>query len=318
MQQCSGSATHPFGSCNNRPMDRFLAMEAFSSVADLRGFSPAARKLGVSPSMVTRLVASLEEHLGVRLLTRTTRTVSLTEAGRRYLERTRAVLGGLVEAESAARHEQATPRGRFVVTAPAVFGRLNVVPLMSDFLAAYPEIEGELTLSDRVVSLVEDHVDVAVRIGHLEDSTLRSRVVGSTRRVLVASPEYLKRKKRPRKPDDLASHATIAFSALTPMSEWRFAGKPPRRPIAVKPSLVTNSADAAVTHAARGGGIALVLAYQAAAAIRAGELEIVLASFEPPPIPIQLVYPGGAFPSAAVRAFVELTVSTRAWSFVDL
>jgi len=299
-------------------MDRFLGMEAFAAVADLRGFAPAARKLGVSPSMVTRLVAALEEHLGVRLLTRTTRSVSLTEAGRRYLERTRAVLGGLVEAESAARHEQATPRGRFVVAAPAVFGRLEVARLMSDFLSAYPEVAGELTLSDRVVSLVEEGVDVAVRIGNLDDSSLRARVVGSTRRVLVASPSYLKKRKRPRRPQDLTAHATIGFTAITPLSEWRFYGKAARRPLTMRPGLVTNSADAAVTHAVRGGGIALVLAYQAAAAIRAGELEILLPAFEPSPIPIQLVYPGGPFPSAAVRAFVELASNTREWSFVDL
>lgn len=297
-------------------MDRLAAMEAFARVAELRGFTPAARALGVSPSAVTRLVASLEEHLGVRLLTRTTRVVALTDSGRRYLERTRAVLQGVSEAESAARREHSTPFGRFVVAAPSTFGRREVSALMSEFLVAHPKVVGELRLSDRVVSFGDEGVDLAVRIGQLDDSSLRSRVVGATRRVLVASPSYLMAHKRPRRPEDLAGHHTIAFTAITTTSEWSFAGKGRRRTVSIRPSFTTNSADAAITHAAGGGGIALVLAYQAAEMIRSGALEIVLPSSEPPPVPIQLVYPGGPFPSAAVRAFVDLTVATRKWNFV--
>jgi DNA-binding transcriptional LysR family regulator len=293
-------------------------MEAFASVADLHGFAPAARSLGVSPSLVTRLVANLEKHLGVRLLNRTTRSVTLTDAGRRYLERTRAVLSGVVEAEAAARREQTTPFGRFVVTAPETFGRREVAPLMTDFLGAHPDVVGELILSDRIVNLSDGGVDVAVRIGHLEDSTLRARTVGATRRVLVASPRYLAMNGRPRRPEDLIEHKTIVFSSLTPTSEWRFFVKRSRRAVAVRPTLTTNSAEAAVEHATRGGGIALVLAYQAADRVRKGELRILLPTAEPPPIPIQLVYPGGPFPSAAVRAFVELTVARRRWDFVHL
>ena len=292
-------------------------MEAFACVADLHGFAPAARKLRVSPSLVTRLVASLEAHLGVRLLNRTTRSVTLTDAGRRYLERARAILAGVVEAEAAARREHVAPFGRFVVAAPETFGRKEVAPLMTDFLATYPNVVGELVLSDRVVNLSESAVDLAVRIGQLGDSSLKARVVGGARRVLVASPSYLAANKRLRRPEDLADHRTISFSAITPASEWRFFGKKPRS-VTVKPTLTTNSAEAAVDHAARGGGIALVVSYQAAERIRKGELEILLPSYEPPPFPIQLVYPPSPFPSATLRAFIELTVATRRWNFVRL
>jgi DNA-binding transcriptional LysR family regulator len=299
-------------------MDRLSSMEAFAGVADVRGFAAAARKLGVSPSLVTRRVADLEEHLGVRLLHRTTRNVTLTDAGRRYLERARAILAGVVEAEAAARRERVTPFGRFVVAAPETFGRREVAPLMTAFLEAHPDVVGELILSDRVVKLSADGVDLSIRIGHLADSALRARVVGGTRRVLVASPRYLAANRRPRRPEDLTKHRTIAFSSLTPTSEWRFFGKRSRRAVTVRPTLTTNSAEAAVDHAARGGGIALVLSYQVAERVRRKELEILLAAAEPPPIPIQLVYPGSPFPSAAVRAFVELTLATRQWDFVRI
>lgn len=298
-------------------VDRLTSMSAFVRVAELRGFATAARKLGISPSLVTRLVADLEAHLGVRLLQRTTRNVALTDAGRRYLDRARAVLAGVAEAEALAREEQTVPSGRFVVAAPETFGRREVAPLMSDFLDAHPTVAGELLLSDRVINLGDEGVDLAVRIGHLADSGLRARVVGGTRRVLVASPRYLARHKRPRRPADLTAHRTITFSSLTPTSEWRFFGKS-RRAVAVRPTLTTNSAEAAITHAARDRGIALVLSYQVADLVRQGALEILLASSEPPPIPIQLVYPGGPFISAPVRAFVDMTVATRRWDFVRL
>lgn len=296
-------------------MDRLSSMEAFASVAELAGFAAAARKLGVSASLVTRLVADLEKHLGVRLLHRTTRSVTLTDAGRRYLERTRNVLTCIVEAEAAAQSEQTAPFGRFVVTAPETFGRREVAPLMADFLEAHPDVTAELILSDQVVNLVEGGVDVAVRIGHLADSTLRARVVGTTRRVLVASPAYLKANRRPREPEDLAHHRTISFTSVTPTSEWRFFGKGTKRAVTVRPTLTTNSAEAAVEHAVRGSGIALVLAYQASSRLRSKELEILMPATEPPPLPIQLVHSASPFPSAAVRRFVELAIATRRWHF---
>lgn len=299
-------------------MDRLDAMSAFVAVAELRGFAAAARRLGISPSAVTRLVASLEERLSIRLLQRTTRSVTLTDAGARYLESTRRILAAIDEAEGTARAEQREPMGRFVVAAPTAFGRREVAPLMCDFLARYPAVTGELTLADRVVNLVDEGVDVAVRIGQLDDSSFRTRVVGKTRQIVVGSPDYLARRKRPRAPGNIASHALIQFTSLSPTPEWRLVRDGAEERVAFTPSFVTNSADAAVGHAERGGGLTMVLAYQAADAVRAGRLEPVLVKYEPPPFPIQLVYAASRLVSASVRAFIDMTLATRPWSFVDL
>ena len=172
-------------------MDRIDAMQAFVAVADLHGFAPAARKLGLSASGVTRLIAALEDRLGARLLQRTTRSVTLTDIGTRYLERARRILADVEEAEGSAEGERTRPSGRLVVSAPVGFGRLHVSSVMSAYLKRYPEVFGELRLADRIVNLVEDGVDLAVRIGHLADSTLVARHVGEMRRIVVASSSYL-------------------------------------------------------------------------------------------------------------------------------
>ena len=292
-------------------------MTAFVAVAELRGFAAAARRLRRSPSAVTRLVAALEQRLSIRLLQRTTRSVALTDAGTRYLDRARRILAAVEEAEGTARAERAAPSGRFVVAAPNVFGRREVAPLVSDFLVRHPGVVGELELADRVVNLVEEGVDVAVRIGELEDSSLVARKVGETRRVVVGSPSYLAIRKRPRSPADLRSHAIVQFRALSPSPEWRFRRGGREERIAVTPSFTTNSADAAIGQAERGGGLTLVLGYQVMDAVKAGRLEVVLPGFEPPPLPIHLVYPGTRLLSANVRAFVDLALATRDWRFVD-
>jgi DNA-binding transcriptional LysR family regulator len=293
-------------------------MAAFVAVAEHRGFAPAARRLGLSPSTVTRLVAALEERLATLLLQRTTRSVRLTDAGARYLERARRILADVDEAEGAAQAEKTAPTGRLVVAASSLFGRLHVAPLMSTYLSRHPAVTGELTLSDRNVNLVEDGIDVAVRIGVLADSSLYARKLGETRRVVVAAPKYLARRKPPRDPADLATHAIVHFSGVRPQPEWTFLrdGQPVH--ITLTPVFTTNSADAAVAHAERGGGLTLVLAYQVADALRAGRLRIILPEFEPPPLPIQLVYPSTRLLSAKVRAFVDLAARTCDWHFVDL
>ncbi|MBL8609235.1 MAG: LysR family transcriptional regulator [Myxococcales bacterium] len=298
-------------------MDRLDAMAAFVAVAEHRSFAAAARRLAISPSAATRLVAALEQRLGIRLLQRTTRSVTLTDAGARYLESARRILAAVDDAESSARAEVAVPTGRFVVAAPLVFGRREVAPLFSDFLARWPEVTGELVLADRVVNLLEEGVDVAVRIGVLADSSLRVRPLGKTRRVLVASPEYLERRKVPRRPRDLERHALVQFTGLSPTPEWRFDAEGGDERVAFRPAFVTNSADAAIGHAERGGGIAMALSYQVADAVRRGALRVVLARFEPPPLPIQLVYPAARLVSASLRAFVDLAIEARSWSFVD-
>jgi DNA-binding transcriptional LysR family regulator len=296
-------------------MDRIDAMQAFVAVADLRGFAPAARKLGLSPSGVTRLVAALEERLGARLLQRTTRSVTLTDVGARYLERARRILADVEEAEGSAEGERNRPSGRLVVSVPVGFGRLHVSPLMSAYLTRYPEVSAELRLEDRTINLVEDGVDLAVRIGHLADSSLVARHVGEMRRVVVASPAYLKQHGEPKTPQAIASHATIQFGAMSTPPDWRFVDDGRELRIACTPRLVTNSADAAIQYAEQGGGLTRVLAYQAAAAIKAGRLKIVLEKFEEPPLPIHLVYPTSRLLSAKVRAFVDLVVESSGWRF---
>lgn len=293
-------------------------MSAFVAVAELRGFSAAARRLGTSTPSVTRLIAGLEEGLGIRLLQRTTRQVALTDTGARYLENTRRILAAIDEADRAARSEKSVPAGRFVVAAPSLFGRREVAPLMCDFLARHPAVLGELTLSDRVTNLVEEGIDVAVRIGALDDSSLRSLVVGKTRRVVVASSKYLAQHKRLRTPRDLLDHRLIYFSALGPIPEWRFCRDGEEQRVAIKPSFITNSADAAIEHAERGGGLAMVLAYQVVELVRRHRLQVVLQKYELPPSPIQLVHPTSRLPSASLKAFIELVKTTRQWSFVDL
>lgn len=296
-------------------MDRIDAMTAFVAVADLQGFAPAARRLGVSAPAVTRLVASLEQRLGARLLQRTTRSVTLTDVGARYLERARRILADLAEADSAAQAEQAQPTGRLVVAAPVGFGRLHVTPLMSAYLQRYSAVSGELRLNDRMVNLVEEGVDVAVRVGDLADSSLIARPVGHMRRVVVASPDYLKRRGEPKVPEAIAEHDTIQFGTAVAAPEWRFVrdGQDLRLPHA--PRFTCNVADAAIWHAAQGGGLTRVLAYQAAEALAAGKLTVVLADFEQPPMPIHIVYPTSRLLSAKVRAFIDLAVETTDWHF---
>jgi DNA-binding transcriptional LysR family regulator len=296
-------------------MDRLDAMQAFVAVADLQGFAPAARKLGLSPSAVTRLIAALEERLGARLLQRTTRKVALTDVGTRYLERVRRILADVEEAESSAEGERTRPSGRLVVSAPIGFGRLHVSPVMSLYLARYPEVTAELRLTDRVVNLVEDGVDLAIRIGHLSDSTLVARHVGEMRRIVVASDGYLTRRGEPDAPEAIATHDTIQFGAATAAPEWRFVEDRREVRVVCTPRFTTNSADAAIQYAAQGGGLTRVLAYQAAEAIKAGRLRIVLEKFEPPALPIHAVYPTSRLLSAKVRAFIDLVIEAAAWHF---
>ena len=296
-------------------MDRLDAMQAFVAVADLQGFAPAARKLGLSPSAVTRLIAALEERLGARLLQRTTRQVALTDVGARYLERVRRILGDVEEAEAAAEGERSRPSGRLVVSAPVGFGRLHVSPVMSAYLKRYPEVSAELLLSDQMINLVEDGVDLAVRIGHLADSTLVARHVGEMRRIVVASSAYLKARGEPKTPAAIAAHDTIQFGAMTAAPDWRFVEEGREVRVACTPRLATNSADAAIQYAEQGGGLTRVLAYQAAEAIKAGRLRIVLPKFEPPPLPIHIVYPTSRLLSAKVRAFIDLVTETADWRF---
>jgi DNA-binding transcriptional LysR family regulator len=294
-------------------MDLLDAMHAFVAVADLQGFAPAARKLGLSPSAVTRLVAGLEERLGARLLQRTTRQVTLTDAGSRYLERARRILADLEEAEGSVEGERTRPGGRLVISAPVGFGRLHVSPVLSAYLQRYPDVSAELRLADRVINLVEEGVDLAVRIGHLPDSTLVARHVGEMRRIVVASKDYLGAHGEPKRPAEISAHQTIQFGAMTAPPDWRFVEDGSEIRISPAARLTTNSADAAIQHAEAGGGLTRVMAYQAAASLKAGRLKIVLEKFEMPPLPIHIVYPTSRLLSAKVRTFIDLVTEIADW-----
>lgn len=292
-------------------MDRLDAMEAFVVTVDRGSLSGAARSLGRSAASVTRAVAWLEERLGVQLLRRTTRSLKLTEAGERHLAVCRRVLAELAEAEKNAGGALDEPRGCLTVTAPVMFGALHVRPVLDELLATHGELRARLFLLDRVVNVVDEGIDAAVRIAHLPDSALVATSLGIVRRVVCASPSYLARHGRPTEPRDLATHRCIAFASLTPSDAWTFAPGPGggrAKQVKVAPFLTVNTAEAAIGSAIDGHGVTCALSYQVAAAIGSGALVPLLASFEPEPVPVHLVFPAGSTRAAKVRAFVELAV----------
>lgn len=295
-----------FYSIFRNAVDRFQLMTVFVAVADEAGFAAAARKLGMSPPAVTRAVAALEDHLGVRLLNRTTRSVRTTEVGARYLEDARRILVEVAAADEAAVGINATPRGRLAVTAPALFGRIFVMPGIVAYLERYPETSVCALFVDRVVHLVDEGQDVGVRIGELPDSSMRALRVGSVRQVVCASPAYLGRNGRPETPEALAEHAIIASTATTSTPSWRFQGPDGPRAVRIRPRIEVNSNDGALEAACRGFGLSRLLSYQVAPQLERGELEIVLEDFEPTPRPIHIVHREGAQAPARVRAFVDL------------
>ncbi|WP_375759695.1 LysR family transcriptional regulator [Corallococcus exercitus] len=284
-------------------MDQLFTLRTFVAVARQGSFTGASRRLRISPSVATRAIAQLEERLGLALLTRTTRSVRLTERGQVYLESCQRLLEDLDEAERRVRGENAEPRGELSLSAPIVFGRLHVLPVVQKLLAAHPALSVRLHLSDRNQHLVDEGIDAAVRLGDLKDSGLIALKVGTVRRVLVASPQYVKRRGTPRSPAELIRHELIAFENLDATNEWRFGEK--EKPVRVQPRLILNSADTAIAAAERGMGIARTLSYQVADAVLAGRLVLLLGAFAPPPVPVSVIYPGRRSASANVGAFVR-------------
>jgi DNA-binding transcriptional LysR family regulator len=289
-------------------MDRFQAMRVFVAVADTAGFAPAARKLHMSPPAVTRAIAVLEERLGVLLFHRTTRQVRLTEAGSRFLEDCRRILADLEEAEDSVGGAHRAPRGLLSVTASVRFGAMVVAPLALEFLDRYPEVSVQTLFMDRVVNLLDEGIDVAVRIGPLPDSGLTAIRVGSVRRVVCAAPAYLQARGIPRAPEDLAAHDIVVFSALNPRPEWQFRGPDGDVTVPLSTRLTVNMADVAIAAAVAGRGLTRVLSYMIAPDLRAGRLQIVLADHETAPLPIHVVYQEGRKAPARVRAFVDFMV----------
>lgn len=287
-------------------MDRFHLMSVFVAVAEAEGFAAGARRLSMSPPAVTRAIATLEEQLGIKLFNRTTRYVRTTEAGQRYLTDARRILADLDAADEAAAGINAEPRGHLTITAPVMFGRMHVMPGIINYLERYPDTEVSAVFLDRVVNLLEEGIDVGIRIGELPDSTMQALPVGAVRIVTCASPEYLSEHGSPRHPGELEEHSIIASSAGNNAVNWRFHQPRDSWTQRLKPRLSVTSNDAAIEAAFQGLGITRLLSYQVAPFISAGKLEIILEDYEPPPRPVNIVHREGRFSSARVRAFIDL------------
>lgn len=289
-------------------MDRLEAMKTFVAVVECGGFASAARKLRLSPPVVTRAVADLEERLGLRLLTRTSRVVRVTEAGSRYAADCRRILAEIDAAEDSVIGSHGEPRGTLTLTAPVLFGHLYVTPVVASYLQRHPETDAQCWFVDRIVNILEEGIDVAVRISELPDSSLQATRVGWVRRVLVASPAYIEKHGEPRTPADLERHTLISSTGITPSPEWRFGRGRDQQVVRVHPRMRTTTNDSAITAAAAGLGIARLLSYPVAQHLRSGALKVVLERFEQAPVPIHVVHHQGKKPSRKVKAFLEMIV----------
>lgn len=287
-------------------MDRFHQMHVYRAVAEEEGFAAAARRLNISPPAVTRAISALENQLGVKLLDRTTRYVRVTNAGQRYLDDCRRIIAEVEAADEAAAGINAEPRGHLAVTAPMLFGRLFVMPGIVDYLQRYPGMDVSALFLDRIVNLVEEGMDVGVRIGELPDSSLRAMRVGSVRTVLVAAPAYLQQNKLPSTPCELQQHTIIASSAAGLVLNWRFRHGNDEHTVRIKPRLTVTANDAAIAAAASGFGITRILSYQVASQLADGSLKILLPEFEPAPWPVHIVHREAHHAAVRTRAFIDL------------
>lgn len=287
-------------------MDRLEAMRIFCEVADRGGFAGAARKLNLSPSVVTRAVAGLERDIGGKLLIRTTRSVKLTHVGERYLTDCRHILSEIAEAEANAAGSFAAPAGALTITAPVLFGRLYVLPILLDFLDKYPAMQVRFLLLDRVTHLIEEGIDAAIRIAHLPSSALTALRVGAIRQVVCGAPAYFDRAGVPKHPEDLAQHRVIGRDGIFGGSEWRF-GKDDSIRVPISTRLICNTNDAVIEAVLSGWGISRFQSYQVAEPIAAGRLVPVLIDHERAPVPIHIVHAEGRESSARLRAFVDFT-----------
>ena len=289
-------------------MDRLHLINVFVAVVDANGFAGAARKLKISPPAVTRAVNELEAHLGVRLLTRTTRVVRVTESGARYAEDCRHILAQLAEADAWVAGMQRTPRGQLTITAPVLFGAKFVAPIVTEYLQANPEVVASCWFLDRVVNMLEEGADVGVRIGDLPDSSIQAASVGRVRRIICAAPAYLDRCGVPQTPADLQAHVIISASAVTPTPEWRLAVNGEPRVVKLQPRMTTTSNDSALAAAVAGFGITRLLSYQVSEHVDDGRLVPLLAEFDLPSLPVHVVHREGQHASKKARAFIDLVV----------
>ena len=289
-------------------MDRLHLINVFVAVVDTQGFAGAARKLNLSPPAVTRAINELETYLGVRLLNRTTRIVKVTEAGARYAEDCRGVLSHLSEADESASGLHGTPRGRLTITAPVGFGAIYVTPIVTEYLARYPEVTASCWFMDRVVNMLDEGVDVGVRIGELPDSSMQAIRVGRMRLLICATPAYLAEHGEPKSPEDLAEHMIIAASGATLTSEWRMSSQGTPSVIKIRPRLITTTSDTAIAAALTGFGLTNVLAYKVTKHLREGRLRAVLSDFEPPALPVHVLHREGRHATQKARRFIDLAV----------
>ncbi len=289
-------------------MDRLHLINVFVAVVDASGFAGAARKLNISPPAVTRAINELESHLGVRLLTRTTRVVRVTEDGARYADDCRRILAELAEADDAVIGKHGSPRGRLTLTAPVLFGAKFVTPIVTEYLTRYPQVSASCWFMDRIVNMMDEGVDVAVRIGELPDSSMQAVRVGRVRRVICAAPSYLEQHGIPQTPDELAAHCIVSASAVTPTAEWRLMDNGVVRIVKLQARLITTSNDSAVAAAVGGFGLTRLLSYQVADALRDGQLKTVLAEYEPEALPVHLVHREGRYAAQKSRAFLDLAL----------
>lgn len=286
-------------------MDRLHEIEVFIAVADAGSFVKAGARLRLSPPAVTRAISALEDRLGARVFNRTTRSVTITDVGQRFLESARRILADLDMAEKEAVGEAAMPQGHLTITASVTFGRSALAPVVCGFLGEYPRVTASILLLDRVVNLVEEGIEVAVRIGHLPDSNLIAKRIGAVHRILVASPDYLARRGAPASPADLRLHSMIAFTGLMPNREWRFLNGQKPGSVSLHPRFEINDAVAAIQAAEMGHGITNALSYMVSDQIRDGTLVPVLDNFTLPPRPVHLVYPHARLVAPKIRAFID-------------
>ena len=299
-------------------MDRFDAIRTLLAAVDGGSLSAASRKLGVPLPTVSRQVSELEARLRTQLVIRTNRKLLLTDAGSAFVAAGRRVLEELEEAERAAAGEYRIPRGDLLVTAPIMFGKLHVTPVVLEFLAAYPEVNVRVVLFDHVIDLVENHVDVAVRIGHLPDSGLVAARIGEIHWVICASPAYLSTRGTPVAPDDLAQHDCIGFEGLQMVRTWPFGRGTNAKTVAIRPRFAANTADAIIEAAIAGIGIARLTSYQAAGAIRDGRLVSLLRGYGPEPLPVHLVHTGPPLVPLKMRAFLDFASPRLKASLADI
>jgi DNA-binding transcriptional LysR family regulator len=289
-------------------MDRLASISAFVAVARASGFSAASREIGVPLPTVSRRVAELEEHLGVRLFHRSTRHVALTEEGQSFYATCGRVLEDLKDAEQAITGEYRVPKGDLVITAPLGFGLLNLQPIALEFLQAYPAINLKLLLADRVADLVEEHIDLALRIAPLPDSSMVARRLGHVGMVITASSEYLRAHGSPQHPDELLAHDCIAWSTTGPSDRWTLQMENRIKDFPIRTRLSTTSASSAIAAAEAGLGLAQTTCYQAEQSVREGKLRVLLRNFEPPLTPVHLVYPSNRMIPLKSRAFIDFTL----------